>query len=221
MEECMKSFLKTASVIAVIAGFSAPALAAHEIAADLRSRAEISTFYNALVTTGVINELQPGKTYTIIAPTNAAFDKLTPEKYPCLYSEQCHKEIADVLRNHIVPEEITFVGPTRGAVFSIDDMNLNLARDNMAKHNDPISNIAGHKIVKRGPVKGGFLVEIDGVVASPSELAMLTRLKMLPVAATPPSTVQETTTKQIHYEPDGTPSGVTETTTYKTVTPAP
>jgi uncharacterized surface protein with fasciclin (FAS1) repeats len=71
----------------------------------LKSRPELSTFYNGLVSTGVLNELREGQPYTVFAPTNDAFAKISQSQYPCFYSIDCKAQVAEVLRKHIVPGE--------------------------------------------------------------------------------------------------------------------
>ena len=188
---------------------SAPAFAANEGITDaLKHRDNISMFTDAMISTGVINELQPNRSYTIFAPTNEAFAKLSSKEYPCLTDVQCKNQVADILRNHIVPESITFTGPVKGAVFSIDKMNINLG-----KHNGEIKTAAGYNIVNRGQVFGGIVCEIDGVIASAQELANVTAVKYVPVKVEH-NIVERTTVDKVYYAPDGTPDGMSKVTTF-------
>jgi uncharacterized surface protein with fasciclin (FAS1) repeats len=69
---------------------------------SIRSLNDLSTFYKALVRTGVANELHEGASYTVLAPTDAAFADLTRENYPCFYQPQCHDYAAAFVRAHIL-----------------------------------------------------------------------------------------------------------------------
>ena len=100
------SFLKAALIGTVLSGFAVSATAGNSAVENaLRSDPSLSMFYRGLVSTGVINELKENQSYTVFAPTNDAFAQLPVDKYPCFYSEACKPEVAEVLRNHIVPGE--------------------------------------------------------------------------------------------------------------------
>lgn len=179
------------------------------IESELSSRPELSDFYSGLKNTGVINELNRGVPYTIFAPTNAAMAKITETKYPCFYSEQCREEAANILRNHIVPQEISFADPGRFAAVSIDGMNIGLSQPRKGDYY-----VNGHEVVNQMQLMGGVLYEIDGVIASPQELADVSRLKVVPVAVVVPSQVnEETVTKKVYYDSAGDPGHTTTVTT--------
>lgn len=201
----------TVAALAMLAAtaLSGPALAENRAITDaLKHRDNISMFTDAMISTGVINELDPHKSYTVFAPTNAAFARLSDKDYPCLASPQCKKEVADILRNHIVPGQVTFTGPVRGTVFSIDKMNINLG-----VQNGEVKTAAGYNIVNRGQVIGGIICEIDGVIATAQELVNVTQVKYLPVQVEH-NIIERTTVDKVYYAPDGTPDGMSKVTTY-------
>lgn len=179
----------------------------------LKENPDLSTFYDAAKKTGVLDELKETRSYTVFAPTNKAFAEMTEAQYPCLYSEQCTDEIADIMRNHFVPGQVTFSGPIKTTVFSIDKMNVNLG-----VQNGHVRTVAGNNIVNRGQIFGGVLVEIDGVIASPQELANIKTLKYVKVPApVTENVVEKTVTDKVFYAPDGTPDGVSRTTRFEVV----
>ncbi len=175
---------------------------------EIRNRPELSTFYQGLVNTGVINELNKGVGYTVFAPTNAAMAKMTEAKYPCFYSDQCREEAADILRNHIVPQEVSFADPGRFAAVSIDGTNIGLSEPRKGDYR-----VDGHNVVAQTQLAGGVLYEIDGVIASPQELTDVSRLKVMPVAVITPDMAEETVTKKVYYDSAVGEDGVTHTTT--------
>jgi uncharacterized surface protein with fasciclin (FAS1) repeats len=178
--------------VALLALYSNPANAGNAAITDaVERRDNLSSFYEAMVNTGVINELKPGMPYTVFAPTNAAFAKLTQDKYPCLYSAQCKEEIADIVRNHIVPYEVNFSGPKTNAAHSIDDTNLGFSKTNNGY------SVNGIPITSTNQLAGGMLYEIDGVIADPQELAYLTKLKYVVITQTvaPGAIVEKTVTQ--------------------------
>lgn len=199
-----------AMVVLAATAFSTPALANGAISDALKHRDNLSSFTDALIATGVLDELKPNRSYTIFAPTNEAFAKLNNQEYPCLQSTQCKAEVADILRNHIVPGQVTFTGPVKGAVFSIDNTNLNLGT-----RNGEVRTVAGYNIVNRGQVLGGIICEIDGVIATAQELANVTAIKYQPVKVEH-NIIERTTVDKVYYAPDGTPDGMSKVTTYTT-----
>lgn len=211
----MRLNMKTIAAATLATGLAmgaGSAMAANDyIERALKKRPNVSKFYEAAKKMGVLDELQDGKTYTVFAPTNAAFEKLTQDKYPCLYSGQCREEIADILRNHFVPESVTFTGPIKSVVFSMDKMNVNLGSEA-----GEVTSASGHRIVNRGQVIGGIICEINGVIASGQELANISQLKFLPVEVKN-EVIEKTVTDKVFYAPDGTQDGVSRTTSFTSV----
>lgn len=136
----------------------------------LQRRPDLSTFYQGLVSTGVIHELKDNQSYTVFAPTNEAFAKLSADKYPCFYSSECKAQTADILRNHIVAGEnhVRDINTTRSAavsLFSINDDHLIVSqptKDGFA--------VDGKNIVSENQLAGGVLYKVDGVIATPRQL---------------------------------------------------
>ena len=169
----------------------------------IKSRPELSSFYEGLVNTGVINELQSGVSYTVFAPTNEAMAEISRDKYPCFYSAQCKEEIADILRNHITVGEVNFATPNLKSVFSIDKRQVAILETSKGNYS-----VDGHKVVSQNQLLGNVLHEIDGVIASKEELALVSRLKT-PVAT---NVEKKTITEKVYYAPDGVPDGASKTT---------
>ncbi|MBI1276046.1 hypothetical protein GC177_08755 [bacterium] len=210
----MKTSLRllSATAVAALAVAAAPAHAANQmVEKSLSSRPELSAFYMALKRTGVLNELNSNTPYTIFAPTNQAMEDLNVDKYACFNAGKCGAEIADILRNHIVPQEINFNSHSVGAVFSIDKTHLNIAEPSKGRYR-----VEGHKIVKTYQQFPGMLYEINGVIASPQEQVNLVRLEYIPVAEVQTEVVKQTTTKEHYYTPDGFPAGTTTKVTTTT-----
>lgn len=210
--EIFMNTLKHASLIALL-GATALALPAYanntHVENAIKARPELASFYEALTVTGVNQELQEGKSYTVFAPTNAAFAAITKDQYPCFYSEQCKAQIADVVRNHIVPGEnhVDDIVKQKGVLFSIDKRQIPIGMPNPDKYTAD-----GRNIVRISGIRGGMLYNIDGVIANQQELSMFT----VPVSTT-------VTQKVISYSPVGSVDGkttVVETTT-TTTGPAP
>lgn len=210
--------LTFASLAASTSLFALTAEARNEyIENAIKSRPELSSFYEGLVNTGVINELNSGVPYTIFAPTDEALAELSSEKYPCLYSEQCREEAANILRNHIVPQEVNFNSPGEKGVFSIDKNLIRLGQPRKGNYTAD-----GFNIVGQHQLAGGVIYEIDGVIADARELSAVSQLKYISAPAVPAApAVEQRVTKQIYYSPDGRQDGISETVTTTTTTTTP
>jgi uncharacterized surface protein with fasciclin (FAS1) repeats len=155
----------------------------------LMNRPEISTFYQALVNTGVIHELQPDRPYTVFAPVNSAFAKYPVNEYPCFYSSACRAEVAQILRNHIVPGE-TYLSDAvkqKGGIYSVNNRFVSIA--------EPYKNnysVDGKNVLKTAWVAPGIVYETDGVIASEREMAAFTPLRYFAQG----ETVTTTTTRR-------------------------
>lgn len=202
--------------LSLIAALSATLLATSALAANdtvtkaIDSRGELSQFQIALEKTGVINELQSGKRYTIFAPNDAAFAKLTDKDYPCLYSPQCTEEVAKILRNHIVADQEVLVSDaSRGAaVYSINKHHIHVAEGRKGDYT-----VDGNNVISQNQLPGNVLYVIDGVIADKEQLAALKTVKAIPVALTPSTTTKQTSSREFRYRPDGSPGAAIESTT--------
>lgn len=211
--------LLAAGVALLAAG---PAMANNQaVQRALEHRPELSSFYQGLINTGVLGELKPNVTYTVFAPTNKAMERISAERYPCFYSQQCVNEVADILRNHIVEGPVMFGhGANPSAAYSIDNTHITFGNRSPSRDNTRISNntVNGAAIVKNTAMGGGQLYEINGVLASPQELAEVSEYKYVTVdgpevVIVPVPTHAVVTTNQVFYAPDGSPDGVSQTIT--------
>lgn len=216
----MKNLFRYVTCAGLLAGTVLGAAQAHAgnaaVENALRSRPELSSFYEALVNTGVLNELSPAQSYTIFAPTNDALDRISEAQYPCFYSAQCAPEVADIMRNHIVPGQVyvSDIINRQGVVFSIDRHSIAIAEPYQNQYTAD-----GQPILSQTQTAGGILYRLDGMIASPQEMAALW---------VPATQVQSGTqvTDRVYYSPSGRVDGKTEmivTTTpvYPVIAPAP
>ncbi|MBV8939245.1 MAG: fasciclin domain-containing protein [Alphaproteobacteria bacterium] len=180
----------------------------------LQGRPELSQFTHALEATGVINEMSDFGQYTVFAPVNEAFSRLTPAEYPCLYSDQCRQDIAVILRNHIVPGPVYLDNSAylKGGVYGINHRFISLGQP----FHDRFA-VDGHPVLMQTQLLGGMLYEIDGVIANAQELAPLRQPRI--VAVMPATT--ESMTERTYYAPSGRPDGVSESTTVTRTTAYP
>ncbi|MFM9889499.1 MAG: fasciclin domain-containing protein [Rickettsiales bacterium] len=201
---------------------AAPAFAGNKTVENaLKNRPELSSFYQGMINTGVLDELDPNTTYSIFAPTNTAMERISPEKYPCFYSQQCVEEVADIMRNHIVEGPVLFGhGSMPSAAYSVDHTHITFGNRSASRNNTRVSNVTvnGARITRNSAMGAGQLYNISGVIANPQEMADVTQYKYVEVEAprvvlVPVPTHTVVTTKQVFYAPDGSPNGISQTVT--------
>lgn len=176
----------------------------------IKNRADLSTFYQALVNTGVNRELSENRRYTVFAPTNEAFARIRQDSYPCFYMTACRAEVAQILRNHIVPGDVYMADAVKqkGGVFSISNRKVNVS--------EPFRNdyaVDGQNVLYTSWFNSGILYKIDGVIANPRELSSLQFPDYAYLQGREVTTTTQKTIPDPSCAPEGCPDRVTETTT--------
>jgi len=202
-----------------------PAHAANSnVEAAIQSYGDLSMFYQALLNTGVINELNENQRYTIFAPTNAAFiAQIRRESYPCFYSEQCRPQIAAVLRSHILLGRYDLNDlVTYG--YGVQTSNGRLVH--VAEPYVGTYTVEDQRILSKGEVAGNIVYRIDGVIVNPQDLSQFLTVSYVPTAGT--VTTEKTVTRKTYHTavppmaypagsmvvvPSTTPDNQSETTT--------
>jgi uncharacterized surface protein with fasciclin (FAS1) repeats len=85
---------------------ASPAPSDDTLAAELAKTGDLSTLYDALRDTGLSQVFDNGASYTIFAPTDAAFDKLGGDRQELMAHDQ-RAVLTAILRDHIVPGYLT------------------------------------------------------------------------------------------------------------------
>jgi uncharacterized surface protein with fasciclin (FAS1) repeats len=188
----MKNLITGIAVLASVSAFAFTAQANNATVENaLKDRSDLSSFYNGLVSTGVINELKEGQPYTVFAPTNEAFAQITQDKYPCFYSADCKAHVAEILRRHIVPGEkhLSDITAQGGEVsmFSIDNQHVVASEPNKGSFT-----VDGRNVLSENQLLGGDLYKIDGVMVSDHDMAQFVAPQIIVVHAAgtdlPPAT---------------------------------
>lgn len=215
----MKTSFITATILSATLSLSANTAYAANAAVEnaIKSRSDLSSFYEALVNSGVAAELESGRSYSIFAPTNEAFSKITPTQYPCFYSVQCQAEVASVVRNHIIPGEayVSDIARQKGGVYAINKRFVNIGDQNAPNSKGGSYSgknqfiVDGHNVTYTSWFGGGVLYKIDGVIANPMELSMF---QYAPVAVVAEERTVTTTRSPAVYPADS----VTHTTVTRT-----
>lgn len=165
------------------------------VEATLSRLGDLSVFNQALHSTGVANELSDNEQYTIFAPTNAAFNQIRSNTYPCFYAPQCRQQLAAVLRNHIIPQNESVgrlskwgkIKSLGGRAIEIEEPYLGqfTADGNRVLYqidNSRTNLVKGHKV---------SLYQIDGLIANEQEMVPF---RSQPFAYMPEQVMEKTTT---------------------------
>ena len=215
----MKNLYTGLLALGILAGSTACAQANNtQLETALAARGEISDFYQALINTGILNELNENTNYTVFAPTNAAFAEIQPRVYPCFYSAACRQQVAAILRNHIVPEQQPIERFVReaGRTPTLGAKHLYVEEAYKGDYT-----VEGQHI--RDPKNELGIYAIDGVITTPQELSVF----RMPIADATTTVIRRTTTTytppavplsaggNVHYHQtsDDIPDTETETTT--------
>jgi len=202
-EVIMKKSLLTLGVVALLGG--APVMGLNHTAqagnigveTTLQSYGDLSVFYQALLNTGVINELSEDEHYTIFAPTNAAFAQIRQQTYPCFYQYECRPQIAVLLRNHIVEGRYDLRNLTSYG------QGVRTAGNHVVHVNEQYVNdyaVDNHKILSKTEAGGNVVYRVDGLITNPQELAQF-RTAVAVVPASNVVTTERTTYRKTYSAP--------------------
>lgn len=78
------------------------------ISGVLQGNTEYDTFYKGLKSADMIRQLDSSTVYTIFAPTNTAFNRITEAKLAKLKTPEGRDEMKHVLSYHVVADEYDF-----------------------------------------------------------------------------------------------------------------
>ena len=90
----------------------------HTIAYVLQKDFKFSTFVNAIIEAGLLDKLRENGPFTLLAPTNEAFSRLSPGALKDLVKPDNNSTFAEILNFHLIP----------GKVMSADIARLNSAK---------------------------------------------------------------------------------------------
>jgi uncharacterized surface protein with fasciclin (FAS1) repeats len=151
-----------------------PAPSDETLAAELAKTDDLSKLNDALRDTGLSQVFDNGASYTIFAPTDAAFDKLG-DTGKALMSQDQRAVLTAVLRDHIVPGYLTpdDIGTAIDAqggkvnVRTMGDHKLTFTRDGTAYR--VTSDDGSTALIAGDPVTAsdGVAIPVDGVLKKP------------------------------------------------------
>jgi uncharacterized surface protein with fasciclin (FAS1) repeats len=154
---------------------ASPAPSDDTLAAELAQTTDLSTLNHALRDTGLSQVFDNGASYTIFAPTDAAFDKLGGAAKSLMKQDQ-RAVLAAVLRDHIVPgyltpDDIGTAIDSQGGqvkVRTMGDHKLTFTRDGngyrVTSEDGSSAMIAGDPVA----ASDGVAIPVDGLLKKPA-----------------------------------------------------
>lgn len=161
------------------------------VESTVRSFGDLSSFYQAMLNSGEINELREDQHYTIFAPTNVAFAQIAPRDYPCFYHAQCRPQIAALLRDHVI------VGR-----YDLSDLvtagqgmqTMGVDRLLIERPYTDTYTVNGRRILSKSETNGNIIYRVDGVIANSDQLSPFQNIVYDANAPAEPMPVTETVT---------------------------
>lgn len=150
----------SSSILALALALPLPGAGAADIVDTAEKSSEIKSFVAAVRNAGLADSLKTNGPYTVFAPSNAAFDKLPPEKKEELSRDK--KLLAQLLSHHVIPGEILVADVKPGPVKTLRGDEVMLKSDN-----GKISIDGGNVTLSDIKADNGVIHIIDTVVLPP------------------------------------------------------
>lgn len=123
----MRKYLSViASTVALVAGVSAAQAA--DLMDTAKNTLEVKTFVEAANAAGISEELKNKGPFTIFAPADSAFAKLSTDDKEALFEDKT--KLAKVVGHHVVPGKTTVAEVKPGEVQTIEGSSLSVKSDN-------------------------------------------------------------------------------------------
>lgn len=134
-----------------------------DLVATALSDGRFETLAKALTSAGLIETLQGEGPFTVFAPTDEAFGRLSPEVIPNLLKPENGEELGNILKYHVVPGSVRLAGALeaeRAKTIAGDSISITFT-DGKVKVND--SNLINSDI----QCSNGIIHVIDSVLLPP------------------------------------------------------
>lgn len=123
MEKIIAALVAALSLVLPIA----PATAA-DLVETAEKSSEIRTFVEAIERSGLASTLRGRGPFTVFAPSNSAFSRLTEDEREQLFKDK--KRLAAILSYHVMPEKLLVADVKPGPAKTMQGQNLQLTSDN-------------------------------------------------------------------------------------------
>lgn len=152
----MKRFFAATSLLVGLFFHSYSATAA-DLIETASTSGSLKTFIAAVKTADLTEKLKEAGPYTIFAPIDSAFQNLPPGELDSLLKDKA--KLAEVLKYHIIPGEITVAEVKPGEIKTIEGKTLTLTSDN------GMVTVNGADVIQSDvKADNGIIHEIDAVV---------------------------------------------------------
>ena len=148
--------------LAASVGFTAPAQA--ETLVDvICNEGNFSMLLEALESTGMMDTLSSSGPYTLLAPTDEAFEKLNPNALRIMFQYSYKEELAEILQYHVIHGELTDTA-VRDQGESVDTM---LGQAILISENEGVFLNDEAKVVKSNRLADNGIVHVIDMVMFP------------------------------------------------------
>jgi uncharacterized surface protein with fasciclin (FAS1) repeats len=132
------------------------------IASVLRTDDRFTTLVTAIDSAGLDSTLASGGPYTLLAPTNDAFDKLPEGTLPDLLDRENRERLRTILRHHLIPQKIRSEDASdRTTVTTLEGTPLPVSAD------DQTVRIGGATVLDADIVTGNGVIHVVDAVLRP------------------------------------------------------
>jgi hypothetical protein len=185
------------------------------IADTVIATADLSMLFAALAVADLVDTLQSAGTFTVFAPTNAAFDKLPVADLAALFADKA--ALTKVLTYHVVPGKVPLsvvVGLSKASTLEGSDVAISVVNGGSVLLNNEAKVIAMDIMASNGIVH-----LIDTVLIPPNAAGTLSPSPSL--SASPATTTPVGDTASLTPSPTPTPTPTPIPTPTPTPTPSP
>lgn len=139
---------------------SAPSISADKNIVEIASSdPTFSTLVTALTAADLVTTLEGPGPFTVFAPTDAAFKKLSPEKLKNLMRPENKSKLASILTFHVVPGKISATEMKSGKIKTVNGKQLDV------RVNGTDVTVNGAKVLKADiPASNGTVYVVDTVL---------------------------------------------------------
>lgn len=127
------------------------------------SEPSTSTFNSAIIATDLNDVLSRPGPYTIFAPNNEAFKKLSPETWANLMRPENKEKLKEIIKNHVIPGKFIAADVKTATLYSLDGKPLEI------KVNGKEITVNGVKVIRTDIVGTNGVIHIIDTVLVPKK----------------------------------------------------
>jgi uncharacterized surface protein with fasciclin (FAS1) repeats len=136
-----------------------PVSAADDIITTIKKAGEFDLFLKAIQTVGLVQTLDHGGSYTVFAPSDAAFAKMPPGIVDGLFKPENKQKLETIVEAHLLKGKLASSDIKTATVVTFGKSSINTSRDGTE------ISFGGARIVQRDIVaSNGLIHSIDRIV---------------------------------------------------------